>query len=176
MTHCGADAPSLRPFAVLGALAIGSAGPSSDVAALIASSRSVAARTYSSDSSQPIHSPAELLRDGQRRAAAGERVEHKSPGLLLTRMMRPKKLLGHLAAVKALPFLERAGHAGVVPRVVRRLKAFRQILRPQHPGVVRQPARAGFARLSPYTSARAEGTRTCGSSALNVKLFSSFTK
>ena len=35
---------------------------------------------------------------------------------------------------------------------------------------------AGFARLSAYTSARAEGTRICGSSALNVKLFSSFTK
>ena len=108
-----------------------------------------------------------------------------SPGLLLTRMMRPKQLLRHLAAVEALPLLERAGHAGVVPRVVGRLKTFRQILRPEHPSVIGGGAHdprvvrqaAGRVRaLVGVHERRAEGTRICGSSALNVKLFSSFTK
>jgi hypothetical protein len=82
--------------------------------------------------------------------------------------------------MEALPFLERAGDSRVIPRVVPRLKTVRQVLRRKSCGRSIQVSSgsrpAGLARLSAYTNARADGTRTRGSSALNVKLLSSFTK
>src|SRR5579859_1141737 len=84
--------------------------------------------------------PAELLRDDQSRTASCKRVEHDFAWVTACADNAAQQLLGHLTAVPARALLERTADPTEVPGVLVRLPPLRQVLRPQDPRIVRQPA------------------------------------